>query len=197
MVRADPDWNYFYGRRRADAFMDAVTVALGGAHGGRAVGADRFMVHLVADASLLLGDGDGRCELVDGSPVSRAEMARACCDASVVTHLVRNGTEPITLGRRVREWTTAQRRAIRVRDGGRCRFPGCHRAITDVHHILPWEQGGATDVDNGILLCTRHHTLVHAGFRSAGNGNAAVSFHYPDGPALGVTRPAGVLPLAS
>ena len=195
--RADPDWNYFYGRKRADAFMDAVSVALAGAHNGRAVGADRYMVHLVADASMLLEGGQGRCELVDGSPVSREEMARTCCDASVVAHLVRDGTEPMALSRRVRGWTAAQRRAIRVRDGGRCRFPGCQRAITDVHHIVPWEEGGATDVDNGALLCTRHHTLVHAEYRTKGNGSGEMIFHYPGGQVLGVTRPAGALPLVA
>jgi hypothetical protein len=32
-----------------------------------------------------------------------------------------------------------------------------------VHHLLPWAQGGATDLDNLVLICHRHHWLVHEG----------------------------------
>jgi hypothetical protein len=33
----------------------------------------------------------------------------------------------------------------------------------DAHHILPWERGGPTSVENCALLCRRHHVLVHEG----------------------------------
>ena len=29
--------------------------------------------------------------------------------------------------------------------------------------MVPWEQGGRTDLDNLIPLCTEHHHLVHEG----------------------------------
>src|SRR3712207_8108233 len=35
----------------------------------------------------------------------------------------------------------------------------------DVHHLLAWIDGGQTDLDNAALLCERHHTKVHHGFR--------------------------------
>jgi hypothetical protein len=55
------------------------------------------------------------------------------------------------------------RRALRRRDRG-CRFPGCenHRFV-DAHHIEHWAQGGETSVDNLVLLCRRHHKLLHEG----------------------------------
>ncbi|MEO9222383.1 MAG: HNH endonuclease signature motif containing protein [Mycobacteriaceae bacterium] len=45
----------------------------------------------------------------------------------------------------------------------RCRFPGCtrHRKL-HVHHVRFWSDDGLTDLANLILLCSRHHTLVHA-----------------------------------
>lgn len=33
----------------------------------------------------------------------------------------------------------------------------------DGHHIKHWASGGATDLDNLVLVCHRHHWLVHEG----------------------------------
>ena len=55
-----------------------------------------------------------------------------------------------------------------VRDAD-CRFPSCDRphAWCDAHHIVHWADGGATALDNLVLLCRRHHRMVHGsrGFR--------------------------------
>jgi hypothetical protein len=36
-------------------------------------------------------------------------------------------------------------------------------AFTNAHHLVHWGHGGATDVDNLVLLCYRHHWLIHEG----------------------------------
>src|SRR5579875_2263443 len=95
------------------------------------------MVHLVADVDGLSGTEGGRVGLIDGSVLPAGVAQRLGCDASFVAHLLVGGTEPLYLGRKVRYWSSAQRRAITVRDGGRCRFPGCERRINDIHHIRP------------------------------------------------------------
>jgi hypothetical protein len=53
-------------------------------------------------------------------------------------------------------------KAVAVRDRG-CRVPGCDRkkAWTDAHHIRWWRRHGETKLENLILLCQRHHHLVH------------------------------------
>ena len=58
----------------------------------------------------------------------------------------------------------AQRQALAVRDGGCC-APGCHAPPewSEAHHVIPWEHGGRTDIDNLVLLCRTHHTAHHAG----------------------------------
>jgi hypothetical protein len=33
----------------------------------------------------------------------------------------------------------------------------------DAHHITPWNRGGNTSIDNGVLLCRHHHTMIHHG----------------------------------
>ncbi|MFZ0217870.1 MAG: HNH endonuclease signature motif containing protein, partial [Candidatus Dormiibacterota bacterium] len=31
----------------------------------------------------------------------------------------------------------------------------------DGHHLVPWYLGGRTEIENGALLCRKHHLLVH------------------------------------
>jgi hypothetical protein len=73
-------------------------------------------------------------------------------------------TQPLEVGRATRVVSPAQRTALSVRDGG-CRFPGCDRppAWCEAHHVRHWLHGGATDLDNLVLLCWTHHRAVHEG----------------------------------
>jgi hypothetical protein len=174
------------GQRRVDALLALLRAGRAGAgDGGDSPGADRTMVHLVAEVDVLAGRFGGRAELLDGTPVGLESLRRLACDCSLVRHLVNGQSEPLDVGRRTRVWTAAQRRAISVRDHGRCRWPGCWRRTCDVHHVVHYERGGPTSVDNGILLCPRHHTCVHeGGFRIRGEPNGVLSFRRPDGTPL-------------
>ena len=49
------------------------------------------------------------------------------------------GRRTLNLGRKTRQWSTAQWRAIALGDGGRRRFVGCQFAHCDIHPIRPWE----------------------------------------------------------
>jgi hypothetical protein len=46
-----------------------------------------------------------------------------------------------------------------------CAHPGCAVRFADctIHHVIPWHQGGRTDVPNLLPLCSKHHHLVHEG----------------------------------
>ena len=68
----------------------------------------------------------------------------------------------LDVGRKTRTIPPAIRRALSARDT-RCRFPGCSARRCDAHHIDHWVDGGATSLDNLVLLCRRHHRLVHEG----------------------------------
>ena len=76
-------------------------------------------------------------------------------------------------------------RALRSRDHG-CRFPGCtHNRIVDAHHIKHWANGGETSLGNLVLLCRRHHRLVHeGGFGAERTADGALRFTRPDGQAI-------------
>jgi len=115
-------------------------------------GGERYQVVVHADRDALERDGEGGCELEDGSALAPETARRLACDASVVHD-----------GRRSRTIRPALRRALRARDGG-CRFPGCeNRRFVDAHHVHHWSQGGETSLENLVLLCRRHHRAVHEG----------------------------------
>ena len=60
--------------------------------------------------------------------------------------------------------TAAIWKALVVRDR-HCRFPRCTRPpiMCHAHHITHWIDGGATSLDNLLLLCGHHHRLIHSG----------------------------------
>lgn len=73
-------------------------------------------------------------------------------------------------------------RQLRYRDR-ECRFPACgSRRFTQAHHIVWWERGGRTDLDNLVLLCTFHHKLVHEyGWAVRRESDGTISWSRPDG----------------
>ncbi|MCR8669761.1 HNH endonuclease signature motif containing protein [Agrococcus sp. HG114] len=95
-------------------------------------------------------------------PIERVDQL--VCDARIQHTVVSAVGHPLALGRAERLFSRAQRRALAQRDRG-CRVPGCGMPVAwcEAHHIVPWQLGGATDVDNGILVCNYHHHEIHAG----------------------------------
>jgi 5-methylcytosine-specific restriction protein A len=100
-------------------------------------------------------------------------------------------SEPLDVGRRTAVVPPAIRRAVITRDRS-CRFPGCGRPQSwcDAHHVTHWADGGATSVGNLLLLCRRHHRMVHEpdGFSLELAGGRPV-FRRPDGSVLSERAP--------
>jgi 5-methylcytosine-specific restriction endonuclease McrA len=90
-----------------------------------------------------------------------ATSQRLACDASLV-HMRHDADGVLDVGRKTRTIPLSIRRALTARDAG-CRFPGCTSRRCDAHHLTHWADGGATSVDNLVLLCRRHHRAVHEG----------------------------------
>ncbi|SNR27080.1 HNH endonuclease [Haloechinothrix alba] len=95
-------------------------------------------------------------------PVTGEQARRIACDAGVIPAVLGTRGEVLDLGREQRLVSTAQRRALTLRDGG-CVFPGCDRPHRwcHAHHIHHWADGGTTDLANLALLCGEHHRLIH------------------------------------
>jgi hypothetical protein len=125
-------------------------------------GGERCQVVVHVDAGVLGADAPGRCELEPGPAVAAETARRLACDAAVVSLVEREGV-PVTVGRKTRTTPPSLRRALQARDRG-CRFPGCASTrFVDAHHVQHWARGGETSLDNLVLLCRRHHRLVHEG----------------------------------
>ena len=147
-------------RTHAEALVDMADAALSSK---APTSGDRHQVVVHVDHDTLAGeDAEGQCALEDGPALAPETAQRLACDASVVTISERNG-EPVRIGRKTRTIPPAVRRALRARDHG-CRFPGCenHRWV-DAHHIHHWARGGSTKLANLVLLCRRHHRMLHEG----------------------------------
>lgn len=113
----------------------------------------------------LEGVGRAECEQTGPLPtaVLRTVVARGVLQA-VVLSAEGAGATVLALGRSVRCFTPPQRRALYARDGG-CVVPGCDAKLAwlEAHHVVEWQAGGPTDLDNGVLLCPRHHLQVGMG----------------------------------
>ncbi len=129
-----------YPRRLADALVDLSMNAL-----------DKPNLQVTTSLETLLGlTGAPAAEMEFSLPISAKAVERLGCDCNI-TRILLGSSGPA-------------RRALNARDG-HCRWPGCDRPAkwSAAHHVVPWIHGGSTDLDNLILLCHRHHWMVHEG----------------------------------
>jgi hypothetical protein len=98
----------------------------------------------------------------DLGTLNARQARRIACDATVVPLVLDSASQPLDVGRAKRTAPPGIRRALVWRDGG-CAFPACDRSApwTDSHHVKHWADGGETSLANMVLLCRRHHTLIH------------------------------------
>ncbi|HET6653330.1 MAG TPA: DUF222 domain-containing protein, partial [Nocardioides sp.] len=107
--------------------------------------------------------GLGAATLDTGDVLSAETVRRLACDAEIIPAMLGSVGEVLDVGRSQRLVTAAIWKALVLRDG-HCRFPGCRRMplACDAHHLHHWADGGETSLDNLVLLCRAHHTLIHA-----------------------------------
>jgi hypothetical protein len=158
-----PDGPRTLSQRRADALTDLTNHYL---NGGRPSG-NPPNINTIIDVAALLGQtpdmATTRCEIEGIGPVTKTVLNQICCNARFTRFIMAGPSQILDMGRAVRFPTRAQRRAVTIRDR-HCQFPGCNRKPQwcDIHHIDGWiESLGPTNINNLILLCRRHHTLIH------------------------------------
>jgi hypothetical protein len=140
-------------QRLADAFYERVA----------GVGPANLQVTATVETlQALAGSAGGEMEF--SVPVSKDTVQRVACDSTVARVLLNEESLVIDVGRSKRVVGAALRKALVVRDK-HCRWPGCERPASwcDGHHLVHWINGGETNLGNCVLLCRRHHRMVHEG----------------------------------
>ena len=179
-------------QRRIDAFHELITSALDGLP---ASGGIRPNVNVIVDADKLkntLNGGvvsrplrgtsttDGPALLEGFGPIGPALLKYLVCGGELTPILVtgiKENYRVLDVGRTQRLATGKQRRAIRLRQQGRCANRGCHHPIGEVHHIVDWAYGGKTCLSNLVGLCRKCHCLVTMGrLTMTGTWNTGYTF---------------------
>jgi hypothetical protein len=165
----DPVARLAYPRRMGEAFvafLETVDPSHLPIHGGSATTVV-VTIPLAALQTELAGAGLVGAGLVPGDDltgdrISASQARRLACTAHIIPAVLDGRSVPLDLGRSRRLFTPAQRLAMAVRDQT-CRAEGCDIPATwcEAHHLRPWEHGGRTDIDDGVLLCSHHHHRVH------------------------------------
>ncbi|WP_448614076.1 DUF222 domain-containing protein [Modestobacter sp. URMC 112] len=118
-----------------------------------------------------------------GAVLSAARVRWLACDAGITRVVLDPDGVPLDFGRTKRLVTAGLRRSVEIRDR-HCVFAGCSAPShwCDVHHLAEWlADGGETNLENSALLCERHHTKVHHGFRVERPPDGRWRTYRPDG----------------
>ena len=117
-----------------------------------------------------------------GGLVSAAKARQLACDGAITTIVIDEHGMPMNMGRTKRVVPPHLRKAVELRDE-ECVFAGCGapKYGCDVHHLIHWLFGGETSLENSALLCERHHTKVHHGFRVERDPGGRWRTFRPDG----------------
>ncbi|MGW9413867.1 DUF222 domain-containing protein [Arthrobacter cupressi] len=95
-------------------------------------------------------------------PIHPNIIRKIACDADIIPVLLGTNSRVLDIGRTSRIFPPHIRKAITARDQG-CAFPDCTMPAPwcEAHHINYWSHGGATSTENGTLLCSHHHHVIH------------------------------------
>jgi Domain of unknown function (DUF222)/HNH endonuclease len=151
-------------QRRADGLVELAHRQLGAGDLAGSGGERPHLTVMVGLETLEQRAGARAAETAWAGPLCGAAARRLACDAAVTRVITSGASQPLDVGRRSRTVPPAIRTALTVRDRG-CVFPHCGRpsAWTDAHHVTHWADGGATALENLVLLCRTHHRAVHEG----------------------------------
>ena len=151
--------------RQADALTELLNSYLSG-DSEDSGSTDRYQVLVHVDEVALRaqeGNSDLNASRDASSDLPIETIRRLCCD-SAITPIVEDAEgNAVGVGRKHRIVPPKLRKALLARDQ-HCCYPGCsHDKWLEAHHIRHWADGGRTEQDNLVMLCSKHHRLLHEG----------------------------------
>ena len=130
------------------------------------VGVETLHEAMTAEPGLTQPAGEP-AELAGFGPIGPQLLSYLACTGDITPILATGDdleqAQILNVGDTIRLATPAQRKAVIARQGGVCAAPGCVHTHLEIHHTTWWSNGGRTDLDGLIGICTSCHTLVHRG----------------------------------
>lgn len=147
-------------------------------------GVDTTVMFTVAADAAPADTAPTNTEPISTEPVTRfgPVVERLACDCRVNLTLTDANRKPLSVGRETRVVPRSIRTALAVRDNEMCRFPGCGSTRgLHAHHVIHWLNGGPTELDNLILVCSFHHHVIHDGGSEVERRDVGFRFLTPAG----------------
>ena len=121
-------------------------------------------VVIITTLAELEGRAAGNGTTRHGQQLGAAELRQNLCNCAAIPIVMNGKSQVLDLGRSQRYFPDYMRQAILARDGG-CLVPGCTvpPEHCEIHHLIPWESGGLTRIQDGAPVCSGHHHAAHAG----------------------------------
>jgi hypothetical protein len=120
---------------------------------------------------------------LNGTAMARDLVDAYLCEGALHRVLRESRSTILDMGVTTRVITAALFIALAARDE-HCRFPGCDRKPEwcEGHHVVWFSRNGPTRLDNLVLLCSRHHHLLHKpGWHAKLLPDATFEVTFPDG----------------
>lgn len=130
------------------------------------------------------------CETYDGIRLPVSFVRDMCAEAMLTVAIAGADGRILKVGMAERLANRAQRRALRAKYR-HCAHPDCTVPFVAcrIHHVVPWERQGPSDLGNLLPLCFKHHHLVHeGGWRLTIDPDRTLHWYRPGG-ALYATTP--------
>ena len=125
---------------------------------------------------------DGRAYLPNNPGAPSAAVENFLSNASYRVNRVDSEGLLLNTGRSFRLANESQVNALMLMWRGTCAMPGCtHTRFMEMHHIHEWADGGPTDLENLLPLCSACHSMVSDGFVKILKDSGDIHFVFPDG----------------
>lgn len=157
------------GQRRAAALAELVACGATRSGGGRIapliniVMSQNVAEYLIAQAAepsrnpvpVSWHDVDGRCELIDGTPIHPKHVLSRFGIATFRRHVMSADSRLLDVSVKARSFPAWMRNALHVQARGACETPGCDAPHAWMHadHTKPHSRGGRTRLSNGQNQC--------------------------------------------
>ena len=106
------------------------------------------------------GDHDVELRMANGARITGKDFVQRMFTQHGFVTLISPCAGPVNLYRtsRLANW---KQRFMLAAETNTCAWPGCHHPVEDcqMHHIVPWVEGGQTNIENLAPLCPYHNGI--------------------------------------